>query len=71
MFSIGPLRLRLPEPLPPYAGNYEAHKFGSSCCQQRLEMPTGLGSQLEKDINDLIALMYEDVTPDSEDCKSF
>ena len=36
-----------------------------------MAMPTGLGTQLQKDINDLIALMYEDVTPDSEDCKSF
>lgn len=62
------LRLRPPEPLPPYGGHYDVHKFGSSCPQQRLELPQGLHSQLVKDINNIVATMYEDVTTDSEDC---
>lgn len=64
------LRLRPPEPLPPYGGHYDVHKFGSSCPQQRLELPQGLHSQLVKDINNIVATMYEDVTTDSEDCEA-
>jgi carboxylesterase type B len=69
-FSTGNQRLRLPEPLPPYEGNYEAHKYGSSCPQHRMLLPQGLNVRLAKDVNNIIAMMYEDVTPDSEDCKS-
>jgi carboxylesterase type B len=69
-FSTGDRRLRLPEPLPPYEGNYEAHKYGPSCPQQRMLLPQGLDTRLEKDVNNIIAMMYEAVTEDSEDCKS-
>ena len=62
-------RLRLPEPLPPYGGDYEAHRFGSSCPQQRMVLPQGLDPQLEKHVDDIVSRMYEDVTPDSEDCE--
>ncbi|KAI9458426.1 carotenoid ester lipase precursor [Lactarius psammicola] len=61
-------RLRLPEPLPPYEGFYDVHKFGPSCPQQRMVLPTGLNSQLEKDISNIVATLYEDVTTDHEDC---
>lgn len=61
-------RLRPPEPLPPYGGHYNVHKFGSSCPQQRLVLPQGLNSQLEKDISNIVSSLYEDVTIDSEDC---
>jgi hypothetical protein len=63
-------RLRLPEPLPPYAGRYDVHKFGPSCPQQRLDLPQGLNSQLERDISNIVANLYEDVTPDDEDCEA-
>ena len=69
-FSTDSRRLRLPEPLPPYEGNYEAHKYGASCPQHRMLLPQGLNVRLAKDVNNIIAMMYEDVTPDSEDCKS-
>ncbi|KAH9968418.1 Alpha/Beta hydrolase protein [Lactifluus volemus] len=62
------LRLRLPQPLDPYEGIYQVNKFGSSCPQQRLVLPPGLKPRLEKDINDIVSRLYEDVTPDSEDC---
>ncbi|KAH9034581.1 carotenoid ester lipase precursor [Lactarius pseudohatsudake] len=61
-------RLRLPEPLPPYEGYYDVHKFGPSCPQQRMIFPTGLNTQMEKDISKIVATMYEDVTTDNEDC---
>ncbi|KAH8991715.1 carotenoid ester lipase precursor [Lactarius akahatsu] len=61
-------RLRLPVPLPPYEGYYDVHKFGPSCPQQRMILPTGLNTQLEKDISKIVATMYEDVTTDNEDC---
>ena len=33
-------------------------------------LPQGLNARLAKDVNDIVAMMYEDVTEDSEDCKS-
>ena len=63
-------RFRLPEPLPPYAGRYDVHKFGPSCPQQRLVLPQGLNSQLQRDISNIVANLYEDVTPDDEDCEA-
>jgi hypothetical protein len=33
-------------------------------------IPQGLGIRLEKDVANIVAMMYENVTPDSEDCKS-
>ncbi|KAH9024966.1 carotenoid ester lipase precursor [Lactarius hengduanensis] len=48
-------RLRLPEPLPPYEGYYDVHKFGPSCPQQRMILPTGLNRKLEKDISKIVA----------------
>jgi hypothetical protein len=70
LLSTSNRRLRVPESLPPYEGNYEAHKFGSSCPQQRMTLPEGLDPRLAKDVNDIVARLYEDVTPDSEDCKT-
>lgn len=70
LFSLGDRRLRLPEPLPPYEGIYDVHRFGSSCPQQRMVIPQGLNTRLEKDVSDIVAMMYEDVTEDNEDCKS-
>ncbi|KAI0296558.1 carotenoid ester lipase precursor [Multifurca ochricompacta] len=61
-------RLRLPEPLPPYEGHYDVHKFGPSCPQQRLILPIGLNTGLEKDVSSIVTSLYEDVTTDSEDC---
>jgi hypothetical protein len=70
IFSTQNRRLRPPEPLPPYGGHYNVHKFGSSCPQQRLVLPQGLNSQLEKDISNIVSSLYEDVTIDSEDCEA-
>lgn len=67
--STGNRRLRLPEPLPPYEGNYDVHRFGSSCPQQRMTLPEGLGIRLEKDVSKIVSMLYEDVTIDNEDCK--
>jgi acetylcholinesterase len=69
-FSTGNRRLRLPESLPPYEGNYEAHRYGPSCPQQRMLLPQGMDSRLSKDVNDIVARMYETVTVDNEDCES-
>jgi hypothetical protein len=69
LYSTGDRRLRVPDPLPPYQGNYDVHKFGPSCPQQRMLIPQGLNTRLEKDISDIVARMYEDVTVDNEDCK--
>jgi hypothetical protein len=33
-------------------------------------IPQGLGVALEKEVADIVAMMYEDVTVDNEDCKS-
>ena len=33
-------------------------------------IPQGLGTRLEKDVSDIVARLYEDVTVDNEDCKS-
>jgi len=33
-------------------------------------IPQGLGIRLEKDVSDIVAMLYEDVTEDNEDCKS-
>lgn len=68
--SLGNRRLRLPESLPPYEGIYDVHRFGPSCPQQRMVIPQGLNTRLEKDVSNIIASLYEDVTVDNEDCKS-
>jgi acetylcholinesterase len=64
----GDRRLRLPDPLPPYEGNYDARKFGPSCPQQRMLLPRGLNTRLEKDVSDIFAKLYEKITVDNEDC---
>jgi hypothetical protein len=33
-------------------------------------LPQGLDSQLAKDVNNIVARMYETVTVDNEDCES-
>lgn len=33
-------------------------------------IPQGLGTRLEKDVSGIVAMLYEDVTVDNEDCKS-
>ena len=68
LFSLGDRRLRLPESLPPYEGTYDVHRFGSSCPQQRMVIPQ-LDARLEKDLTELVALMYENLTEDNEDCE--
>ena len=32
-------------------------------------IPQGLDTRLQKDVSDIVAMMYEDVTVDNEDCK--
>jgi hypothetical protein len=32
-------------------------------------IPQGLNTRLEKDVSDIVARMYEDVTVDNEDCE--
>jgi len=47
-----------------------AQRYGSSCPQQRFVIPQfKLNERLERDVTNIIARMYEDLTPDSEDCK--
>ncbi|KAI0259424.1 carotenoid ester lipase precursor [Gloeopeniophorella convolvens] len=65
---IGARRLRLPEPPAPYAGTYIAQRHGSSCPQQELKLPSGINTELQKEVGRVVARLYEDVTPDSEDC---
>lgn len=66
--SVGKLRFRKPEPLPPYAGRILATQSGFSCPQvpSKLVPPDGLSEE---------ALGYTKVIgaayPDSEDCKRF
>jgi hypothetical protein len=33
-------------------------------------IPQGLNTRLQKDVSDIVAMLYEDVTVDNEDCKS-
>ena len=35
-----------------------------------MTLPQGLNSRLAKDVNNIVARFYEDVTADDEDCKS-
>ena len=69
LFSLGSRRLRLPESLPPYEGIYDVHRFGPSCPQQRMVIPQ-MDARLEKDVTNIVAMLYESVTVDNEDCKS-
>ncbi len=64
------LRLRVPEPVQPYDGHYDVHKFGPSCPQQRMVIPQGLNTQLEQDVSKIVQAFYEDVTTDGEDCEA-
>lgn len=66
---MGSRRLRLPESLPPYEGIYDVHRFGPSCPQQRMVIPQ-MDARLEKDVTNIVAMLYESVTVDNEDCKS-
>ena len=67
--SVGDLRYNLPQPIPPYVGNYDATKFGLACPQQAITIPAVPG--LASPVVDFIAnSIYGQVVPDSEDCKS-
>ncbi|KAH9968428.1 carotenoid ester lipase precursor [Lactifluus volemus] len=61
-------RLRLPVPLEPYEGHYEADAFGSSCPQQRIAVPLELPLAVKAVIDRIEGNRYENVTTDSEDC---
>ncbi|KAI0053997.1 alpha beta-hydrolase [Auriscalpium vulgare] len=65
---IGDNRFRQPVPLGPYQGNYDAMKFGMSCPQQPMTLPGWIDDGLTKDINFVVNIMYEGITPESEDC---
>ncbi|KAH9970759.1 carotenoid ester lipase precursor [Lactifluus volemus] len=65
---IGDLRLRQPQPLPPYQGVHYAQAFGKSCPQQPMTLPNGLDSQVVKAIGRVVNRLYEGITPADEDC---
>ncbi|KAI0248236.1 carotenoid ester lipase precursor [Lactifluus subvellereus] len=65
---IGDRRLRLPEPLPPYEGLYYVQEFGKSCPQQPMTLPNGLDSRLVQSISTVVGRLYDDITPQDEDC---
>lgn len=69
MRRTGDRRLRLPEPLPPYEGRYYVQNFGKSCPQQPLTLPNGLDSQLVQNIGKVVGRLYENITPQDEDCE--
>ena len=71
LYSTWDRRLRLPEPVQPYEGHYDVHRFGPSCPQQTLALPEVGHSQLETEIHNFVARLYEDVTTDNEDCEMF
>ncbi|KAH9968416.1 carotenoid ester lipase precursor [Lactifluus volemus] len=66
------LRLRLPQPIEHYEGNYPADKFGSSCPQQRLDLPPDLDSPLNslsttlEDCLTINVITPENATPTSQ-----
>lgn len=67
--SIGDLRFRLPQTIPPYVGKYDATKHGLACPQQAISIPAVMGAT--KAVADFITnTIYGHVFPDSEDCKS-
>ncbi|KAH9008696.1 carotenoid ester lipase precursor [Lactarius deliciosus] len=61
-------RLRQPVPPPPYQGLYNVQEFGKSCPQQRLDLPKWPDSQLTKDIDGVVNVLSEGLTPADEDC---
>ncbi|KAH9966976.1 carotenoid ester lipase precursor [Lactifluus volemus] len=65
---IGDLRLRQPQPLPPYQGVHYAQAFGKSCPQQPMTLPNGLKSQVVKAVRRVVNRLYEGLTPADEDC---
>lgn len=66
--SIGDLRLRRPQPIPPYSGTTEVTAYGPSCPQQavKLDLPLNIPSDT---LNAIISSIYGVVFPDNEDCK--
>jgi acetylcholinesterase len=62
-------RLRLPEQVPPYKGLYYVQEFGNACPQHHLTLPNGLDSELRKNINEVVARVYDRFMATDEDCK--
>ncbi|KAG0699983.1 Alpha/Beta hydrolase protein [Suillus ampliporus] len=60
----GNLRLRLPQPIPPYNTSFSATEHGFSCPQRDVTFPSGLSAET---LNHLIA-MTDHTNPTSEDC---
>ncbi|TFY71900.1 hypothetical protein EVG20_g1115 [Dentipellis fragilis] len=70
-YAIPPIadrRFRLPEPFPPYEGFHDATAFKPSCPQQAMTLPGWLDTSLKRQLDKIVDLMYDSVTPDSEDC---
>ena len=67
-FSIGKLRLQLPQPIAHYSGTVKATAFGNQCIQQTINLPTvpnNFPPQVEAFIQPMAAV--PDVSQ-SEDC---
>ncbi|KAI0322092.1 carotenoid ester lipase precursor [Amylostereum chailletii] len=64
----GDRRFRLPVPAAAYGGNVDASAYGFSCPQQPMTLPSGLDGALKKVLDAAVNTLYEDVTPENEDC---
>lgn len=68
IFSVGDLRFRLPQKIPPYVGRYDATKYGPACPQQAITIP--VDPAFQRPVVDFLAnTIYDHLFPDSEDCK--
>ena len=68
-YSVGNLRLRLPQPPPPYSGEHNASSFGPSCPQQNLTRNFAFPGFVPISALELLAEVSTLRSNISEDCK--
>ena len=67
---VGELRLRLPQPLPPFTGTVNATGFGNQCIQHLLSLPSDAPPELLRDVALMVPLFYPNPdVPQDEDCE--
>ncbi|KAF9523406.1 carotenoid ester lipase precursor [Crepidotus variabilis] len=64
---VDDLRLRLPQTIPVYSGQYDATKYGPACTQADIDLPIPVGLAADT-TNYLVNNIYGAAVPDSEDC---
>ncbi|KAF9522510.1 carotenoid ester lipase precursor [Crepidotus variabilis] len=64
---IGPLRFRLPQPIPAYSGSYNAKFYSLACPQQAMTVPT-VPPMAQPAIDFAVNTILGVFVPDAEDC---